>query len=75
MLNPVRSALDGNDKLFIQAVRTAWNDLIKMLEHIPKTQRRAVPQGQASRSEHSIVFGRYQMPPKIEKIVDDSVRV
>jgi len=36
--------------------------------------RRTIPGRKGTPSEHSIMFGRYQMPPEIEKIVDSGVR-
>ena len=35
--------------------------------------RNTIPRRKGALSEYSIVFGRYQMPPKIEQIVDGCV--
>ncbi len=64
----------GTVKLTSRLVPSSVYARLMWPPHNPKTQRHVVPQGQASRSENSIVFGRYQMSPQIEKIVDNSVR-
>ncbi len=64
---------EGTDKLTSRLVPFSVHTRIMWPPHNSKTQRHVVPQGQASRSENSVVFGRYQMPPQIEQTVDNSV--
>ena len=70
---PAGSNRSGTDKLTSRLVQFTAYARLMWSPHDSKTQRHVVPQGQASRSETSIMFGRYQMAPQIEKIVDSSV--
>ena len=59
-------AKEGIDKLMSERDERPNVDSVMRPLRNSKTQRRVAPQGQASRSEKSIVFSRYQMPPQIE---------